>query len=142
MYFCTVNGNNKAMICTLSSAHWQPCGALNRFGKIGVNTPINTIIIIIKKNKKKGIKSLGQIRATGKEVKGNHYVLHLTPILQLAITVLSFGIRAGFKYHIELQIGYSHTAPIIIPKMINSIYIPFCQSGSQIRTVVLVVVFP
>ena len=35
------------MICELSSAHWQPCGALNRFGKIGINAPINTIIIII-----------------------------------------------------------------------------------------------
>ena len=40
----------------------------------------------------KGSKSLGPIRATGKEVRDNHYgiVLHLTPTLQLAITFLSF----------------------------------------------------
>ena len=56
MYFCTVNGNStisKAMICTLSSAHWQqaskyqPCGASSRLGKIEINAPINIIIIII-----------------------------------------------------------------------------------------------
>ena len=50
MYFCTVNGNSKVMMCTLSSAHWQqasklssPCGALSRFEKIEINAPINTI---------------------------------------------------------------------------------------------------
>ena len=42
---------------------------------------------------KRGLRSLGLIRATGKEVKDNHYVLHLTPTLQLAITFLSFEIR-------------------------------------------------
>ena len=50
MYFCTVNGNSKIMICTLSSAHWQqasklssPCGALSRFETTEINAPINTI---------------------------------------------------------------------------------------------------
>ena len=53
MYFCSVNGNCRVTICTLSSAHWQqaskrvqPCGALSWFGKIEINAPINTIIII------------------------------------------------------------------------------------------------
>ena len=52
-YFCTVNGNSRAMICTLSSAHWQQASkfsALQRFEsirkKIQINGPINTIIII------------------------------------------------------------------------------------------------
>ena len=34
MYFCTVNGNSRVMICTLSSAHWQQASkvsALRRF---------------------------------------------------------------------------------------------------------------
>ena len=52
MYFCTVNGNSKVMICTLSSPHWQhagfknfqPCGALSWFQNIEINAPIiNTI---------------------------------------------------------------------------------------------------
>ena len=46
----------------------------------------------------KGIKSLGPMRATGKKVKDNRYVLHLTPTLQLAATFLSFEIRAWLKY--------------------------------------------
>ena len=50
MYFCTVTGNSRVMICTLSSAHWQQaskhsaCSALSRFGKIEINAPINRII--------------------------------------------------------------------------------------------------
>ena len=53
MYFCTVNGNSRAMICTLSRAHWlqsfYPCDALSRFGKVEIYAPINRrrIIIII-----------------------------------------------------------------------------------------------
>ena len=43
------------VICTLRDAHWQhlklhsvqPCSALNWFGKIEINAPINIIIIII-----------------------------------------------------------------------------------------------
>ena len=41
------------MICTLSCAHWQqaskgfqPCSVLSLFGKIEINVPINTVIII------------------------------------------------------------------------------------------------
>ena len=48
----------------------------------------------VPRSHKKGIKSLGPIRATGKEVRDNHYVLHLTPTLQLAVSFLSLEIRA------------------------------------------------
>ena len=51
MYCCTVNGNSRTMICTLSSAHWQRAsklsGCLSRFRKIDINAPINILIIII-----------------------------------------------------------------------------------------------
>ena len=51
MYFSTVNGNSRAMIRTLSRAHWlqsfYPCDALSRFGKVEIYAPINRIIIII-----------------------------------------------------------------------------------------------
>ena len=29
MYFCTVNGNSRVMICTLSSARWQQASKLS-----------------------------------------------------------------------------------------------------------------
>ena len=41
------------MLCTFSSARWQqasnlrPCGALKRFGKFEINTPINIIVIFV-----------------------------------------------------------------------------------------------
>ena len=37
MYICTVKGNSRVMICTLSGAHWQQASnllALRRFGLI------------------------------------------------------------------------------------------------------------
>ena len=53
MYFCTVNGTSRVIICT-SSADWQQASklsALRRFelicGKIETNAPVNIIIIII-----------------------------------------------------------------------------------------------
>ena len=46
------------------------------------------------------IKSLRPIRATGKEVMYNRYVLHLIPTLQVTLTFLSFKIQAWFKYPI------------------------------------------
>ena len=55
---------------------------------------------------------LGPIRATGKEVKDNHYVLHLTPTLQLATPCLSFEIRAWFNYQGKLHSVYFLTVPI------------------------------
>ena len=49
---------------------------------------------------KRGLKSLGLIRATGQEIQDNHYVLHLTPTLHLAITFLGFfEIRTCFQCH-------------------------------------------
>ena len=36
-------------------------------------------IIYVTRSHKKGIESLGLIRAAGKEVKDNYYVIHLTP---------------------------------------------------------------
>ena len=44
-----IRGNSRVMICPSSSAHWQQasklqaCGALNRFGKIEINAPMNII---------------------------------------------------------------------------------------------------
>ena len=68
----------------------------------------------VTRSNKKGIKSLGPIQATGKEVKDNHHVLHLTPTLQLALTVLSFEILAWLKYQIKLHFRYFLTVLIII----------------------------
>ena len=48
----------------------------------------------VTRSHKRGLKSLEPIRATGKEVKDNRYVHHLAHTLQLAITLLSFKIRA------------------------------------------------
>ena len=61
---------------------------------------------------KRWIQSLGSIRATGKEVKDNHCVLHLTPTLQLTVTSLSFEIRAWFQYQIKRHFVYLLTVPI------------------------------
>ena len=38
---------------------------------------------------KRGLKSLGPIRVTGKEVRDGHYVRHLTALLRLTITFSS-----------------------------------------------------
>ena len=52
MYLCTVNLNGGVMICMLSSADWQqawklqPCGALNWFGMIEINAPINIVVCV------------------------------------------------------------------------------------------------
>ena len=46
---------------------------------------------------KKGLKSLGPIRATDKVVRKTWYVLHLTVILQLTWKCLSFKIQAWFN---------------------------------------------
>ena len=53
-WWCTVNENSSAMICTLSIAPigsrlqiLQTCGALSRFGKIEIHAPINIILLLL-----------------------------------------------------------------------------------------------
>ena len=56
-FACIINvllySKRRVMICTSSSARWQqaskrqPCGALNIFGKVEINAPINIVIIIV-----------------------------------------------------------------------------------------------
>ena len=58
----------------------------------------------VTRSNKRGTKSLGPIRATSKEVRDNHHVLHLTPTLQLAMTFLHSGIWAWLKYQLTLHV--------------------------------------
>ena len=50
----------------------------------------------VTRSDKRGLKSLGPIRATGKEARDNHYnVLRLIVLLRLTRTVLSLEIRTA-----------------------------------------------
>ena len=73
--------------------------------QVAINNPItffsdqNTIkhkrITYVTRPDKRDLKSLGPIRATGKELRGDHYnVLHLTVLLQLTRTSASFKVEA------------------------------------------------
>ena len=77
--------------------HGQPSGWMNTY---------------VTRSQKMSLKSLGLIPATGKVVRDNHYVLHLTVLIQPTVTVSSFMIEAWCKQQIKLLFVYYLAVPI------------------------------
>ena len=59
----------------------------------------NSACFLVTRSHKRGLKSLGSIRATGEEVGDNRFVFHL-----LAVPFLFVKTRISFKYQIKLHI--------------------------------------
>ena len=83
----------------------------------------------VTRSHKKGVKSLGPIRAAGKEVKDNHYVLHLTPATPTGPS-LRYGLGSGIKLN---SILWTFLLCQYLKNEKNRLKIPFVRTGHIIK---------